>query len=362
MFACVLNDKLVIYSLVSKELVASFNDLRIRDLAFGDLSHYIYFGAFGDEYFGQNSRGGYGVILTNYYSQIQSLKEAEKSKPARETGRSLNLTLQGKTEFVDNCKSYDIFETRCDFCTMGLEFSIEENSCVKKPNKTSSSSTPDSIPDSDQKTQFYLNPELYEADISEYSPWYFTLNFQNLKGTTPQERQIFLQTVVEKKLAKLYMWKVSSSKKGKLEYRKIKANYTFVQNLGALWSEGKVLVKLERKNSQLQSVVYRLSAPDYTKRILNQVEEPRILTEGETKLPRVKNSLPRPKEDGKSKFAVIPAYLEAPQIYLDISEIFFGSLKLLAILIQIFLIFIRPCLPSTTSHTLENSLADSGPD
>ena len=51
--------------------------------------------------------------------------------------------------------------------------------------------------------------------------------------------------------------------------------------------------------------------------------------------------------------------MDTPQLYLDIAEIFFGSIKTLIVLLQIFLIFIRPCLPSTNSHTIEKVLGDA---
>lgn len=86
-FACALTDKLKIFSLINGEILATFENLRIRDLSFGDMSNYIYFGAFGDDYFGYNSRGGYGVILTNSYSKIQSLNP-KSNESWKDSGRS----------------------------------------------------------------------------------------------------------------------------------------------------------------------------------------------------------------------------------------------------------------------------------
>jgi hypothetical protein len=302
-FACVLTNKVLIYSLVSGELLSTFENLRIRDLAFGDISQFIYFGGFGDDYFGPNSRGGYGVILSNYYSNLSPVNDTNSKK---ETGKSLNFTLEGKVEFIDNCKSYDLFKTKCDTCSTGLTFSKASHSC-----KIISNATSELTLGPDYSNIIFLNPDHYETDISENSPWYFTLKFLNLKSTTPLEKQQFIQSIVDKKQIEFYMWKVVTNIRNRIVYHRFKPKFTLVKNHGALWSEGKLLVKMSRKNSDISSTILRISAPDYTKRILSGEE--RILIQ--KKFKRVDpDNLPRPQFDGTSKFLVLPSYLEAPGI------------------------------------------------
>jgi hypothetical protein len=61
-YACILSNELAIYSTLNGQKLANFTNLRVRELTFGDFTNFIYFGGFGDQYFGENSRGSYGAI------------------------------------------------------------------------------------------------------------------------------------------------------------------------------------------------------------------------------------------------------------------------------------------------------------
>jgi hypothetical protein len=111
-YACIQSHELLLFSTITGEKVGNFPGLKTRELEFGDFSNYIYFAALGDEYFGADSRGSYGVIMTDYYSQ--QVFQANPSNP-----QSNNPIIQGVTpgnysellkfDFTDYCLKFNVY-------------------------------------------------------------------------------------------------------------------------------------------------------------------------------------------------------------------------------------------------------------
>ena len=120
----------------------------------------------GDEFFGENSRGGYGVIQTRYFSRLKYLTGKNKDDAPRESGVSRNFTLEGKNDFVSGCSNYDVFNTLCERCHPGLQFSNSTGECLKMANNTDNSNQPSSPLEPGYQNTIYLNPNLYQTDIS----------------------------------------------------------------------------------------------------------------------------------------------------------------------------------------------------
>lgn len=140
-----------------------------------------------------------------------------------------------------------------------------------------------------------------------------------------------------------------------------KVDFQVVDNLGAFWSEGKLLVKLLNKQREHINGNFRMSAPDYVKRILEQdsseIDDVSLLNPASSSSPVNPKSSAKPspfnvKSDGVSKHLLLPAYLDTPADFKLAFNIIFGIIKIIIFLLQIYLVFIRPCMNSTTAHII----------
>lgn len=98
-----------------------------------------------------------------------------------------------------------------------------------------------------------------------------------------------------------------------------------------------------------------MSAPDYVKRILEQdsseIDDISLLNPVSSNSP-VNPSPFNLKSDGVSKHLLLPAYMDTPSDFKLTFNIIFGIIKILIFLLQIYLVFIRPCMNSTTAHII----------
>lgn len=199
---------------------------------------------------------------------------------------------------------------------------------------------------------------MYEISMALESTTEMTISFKNLKEARPFDRQLYIQRMIDQKVIQPYLLKLAKVNNTSTKLENIKdMKFSSLDKFGALWSESKVLFQFKNYNREPYTGVFRLSAPDYVKRLLAEdkplINNPDTPANKETSTGPDINPYILWKPDGLSKLVFIPGFHEAPEDVKKTFEVIFGILKMIIIGLQVFLIFIRPCMVSTTSHILE---------
>lgn len=364
-YACIQSDELKIMSTLTGKQISNFTGLRIRELFFGDFSNFIYFGAFGDKYLGQNSRGSYGAIMTQTFTKVVTINSNSSARDVSIQGNTpQNISSLVKYDFVDYCLNFNIYTSKCEFCMPDpYMFDNSTNLCKINASSTQDPRGPN-LPGPNSNPVIYLKPKSYEANPGLESATRFTVQLKNLKNSQAFDRQRYIQNMVDKRVIKPMLWELTKTNSSTGVQMNLLKNVTFtpVNNTGALWSEGKVIFQINSNGRDTKKCIFRLSAPDYVKRRLledteNEAEEEdsaNLLKKSGPSKQSAKSVYDLWKNDGISKLQTLPAYKKAPNYMISLFDILFGLMKLIALGIQIFLVFIRPCMASTTNHILEH--------
>lgn len=207
-------------------------------------------------------------------------------------------------------------------------FDNSTNLCKMRANSTLNPRGPN-LPNPPNNPVIYLSPKMYDVDIGLDSPNNFVINLKNLKNAQQFDKQKYIQSMVDKKVIQPYVWSLARvNNTNDTKTTRVKdIKFTPVDNMGALWSEGKILFKMESEDRERIEGVIRLSAPDFVKRLLEE-DTPQALKKGGPVVARTKSASELWKPDGISQLKKLPAYKETPEFLENTFEVLFGLLKI----------------------------------
>jgi hypothetical protein len=211
------------------------------------------------------------------------------------------------------------------------QFDNSTNLCMLKPNGTENPRGPN-LPNQPTSPIIYLSPDMYEVNPGLDSSDTFMVTLNNLNNSQPVERQLYIQSMIDSKAVLPFIYNISGVNGTNSTNVTLVDSFKFtpVDNFGALWSEGKVLFKLDGPDREPIKGLFRLSAPDFVKRrLLQEDSEDGDNSRVSTVTPRKLSPSELWKTDGISQKTTIPAYKKTPVFISNMFEVVFGLVKLL---------------------------------
>lgn len=327
--------------------ILKFLPVKITSAEFGELDNFMY----------------YGDDTNNEYRYLGIYPPLDESK-----------------KFV-NCSNYIYGIGRCGQCQAGYKIHsfgscipINPDNNPNNQNQTQNNFNGNNIPGLDlvklDKNGEFLNPQAYGASVATIDDRRTMIDFNQLASRPVNQRQKYLQNLALKDGNKNYLHYILINDDNQ-QWRQDQNLKFYPQNYTSLWNRGKLLLR-HQTNRSYDSFNGRLAivAPPVVKRVLELIDDLTVSEEdmkeqverimqsmsisdspnlqGSKVNPSSQGSLPKgsPKKSPYTlknvKPLIVPAHWEPWSISYPISDAFFGLVKILIILLQLFMVCIRP--------------------